>query len=75
MYSFYVGEISGSINPDKIFTCYIIAKSNLDAENKLVQYFDNNLMSTMGEIVKISIINIETEEYYGSKKSRTSIFI
>ena len=54
MYSFYIGEITGSTN--KIFSCYIIAKSDLEAENKLIQYFDNHLMRSHGDIEKINII-------------------
>ena len=85
MTAFYKCEITGSVL-NRVFSCYAEAYYNpnkneskfnadLKVENKLIQYFDNNLSSTYGEISSINIINIKPEEYYGMKKSSNAIFI
>lgn len=84
MWNFYKCEIIGSIS-NEIFTCYLAEKdieenndktfSILKAENKAIQYFDNELSRTFGDLESISIVIISAEEYYGAKKSISAIFI
>ena len=70
---FYYGEVIGSNN--KTFNCYIEAKSACEAENKLMSYYDNHLMSTMGEMESVSIYDVNAEEYYKEQKMNRYIFI
>lgn len=63
MSNFYKGELEIS-NSDKILNIYVEAKDDNDAENKIFQYYDNNLTRVYGELQSISIIKISVSEYY-----------
>lgn len=70
---FYTGEIEGSNNKD--FSCYIEARTACEAENKLLTYYEENLMSSMGEIESIGVYDITANEYYGMRKNSKYSFI
>lgn len=70
---FYFGEIKGSA--DKYYSCYIEAFDELKAENKLLAYCEENLMSTIGEVESVSISEVDAVEYYGRKKAGRWPFI
>ena len=85
MTAFYRCEIKGSVS-NLIFSCYAEAYYNpnnnesksdadLKVENKLIEYYDENLSSTYGAIRSINIMNIKPEEYYGMRKINSAIFI
>ena len=70
MFQFFRGEIEGSIITDN-FTCYIMARSALEAENKLIEYYETNLIREYGEMMFINVVSIDASEYYGFKKLNT----
>jgi hypothetical protein len=70
---FYSGEICGSTGD--WFDCYIEANSSCEAENKLLSYYENNLMPELGEMTSINIIDIEPEVYFKNKKTNEYVFI
>jgi len=69
---FYLGEVKGS---EDEYSFYIEAKTATEAENKLISYYDNYLMSTSGEMTSISIVEVEAAEYYGKLKIDKYSFI
>ena len=70
---FYFGEVKGSA--DKYYSCYIKAVDELKAENKLLAYCEENLMTTIGEVESISINEVDAVEYYGRQRGGRWPFI
>ena len=70
---FYFGEVKGS--NDKYYSCYIEALDEFKAENKLLAYCEENLMTTIGEVESVSISEVDSNEYYLRKQSNRWPFI
>ncbi len=73
-YNYYKGEIKSSII-DTTFTCYILADNPIEAENKLLSYYDKHLFGEFGECPDTAIYVISNTEYYGMKKLNYGLFI
>ena len=71
MVRFYRGVVEGSCDDAE---CLISAKTSLEAENKMLSYYDS-LSSRIGELLNIGIYNIEASEYYGAIKYQSAVCI
>ena len=67
MNRYFVGEIRGTIMTNNL-NFYIKEKDDISAENKLLEYYENELMRTIGELASITIYEISSSEYYGRMK-------
>ena len=74
MFNFYKGEVRGSVSNVPIHW-FIMAKTSLEAENKLFEYWDKRLSRKHGELTFISITTISPSEYYGIKRASNTHFI
>ena len=69
MYYFYKGLIEGSIKSEEVF---MLVKNFLDAENKLMEYYENHSRD-FGELIDMTIFVIEASNFYGALKREKKI--